>query len=451
VSTRTAVARALAAGTFLVAAGCASADVASEAASGATSGITSEDGRPAPLSWRGYERFPSLYFAAEPSGPFSAEQLRRIARFELAIIEFRMGQFADEFDGGRWAGGDLQGLMNAQVERIKAVAGPDMPVLTYLNAKWAGTMFAHQRRILADQDLFLPDPRHCEGFIEYPLDVGETGLTSPLDRCRWDFRRADTRAAFVEMVERAAAGPADGIFLDNGHSVACDGEGELSRLSSAERESFMRGQHVAYREAFTTLRRLGRRPVLSTTVGFARYGAQVPFEDACPLPEEDLLAELDGVPFTRNNEFWMWNLGELASTQMLNTLEESRRGVPIIVHVPYFPEDDGCLEGCFGVDGQRVRFTEQEFLEFTAAAFLVVMSPGSYFGFSDMQAEPEGGGWFDESWDFHPLYDAIVTGAPVGPVRVSEDGMRFARTFERGMVTVDVGRGTAELDLSGDP
>jgi hypothetical protein len=34
-------------------------------------------------------------------------------------------------------------------------------------------------------------------------------------------------------------------------------------------------------------------------------------------------------------------------------------------------------------------------LEFGIAAFLVSMGQGSYFESSDMQSDPEGGGWFD--------------------------------------------------------
>jgi hypothetical protein len=31
-------------------------------------------------------------------------------------------------------------------------------------------------------------------------------------------------------------------------------------------------------------------------------------------------------------------------------------------------------------------------------------------GFSDMQNDAEGGGWFDVSWEYHSQYDTIVTG-----------------------------------------
>ena len=399
------------------------------------------------LPWRGFQTFPSLYFAAEPEGEFSEEQIKKITQFELAIIEFRMGQFIDEFGEGLWAEGDLQGLMDRQVIRLKTAGGSDFPVLTYLNAKWAGSMFADQRELLGNQSLFLPHAKDCEGFIDYPLDVGETGATTGLEWCRWDFRQEQTREAFSSVVETATSGPADGIFFDNAHSVACDAEGEYSDMSNGERREFLAAQNSTFRDAFLAMNRQGKHPVLSTTMGFESFGGQVPWEDDCPEWEEQLLEQLQGVSFSRNNEFWMWNLGELASRQLLNSIEEADAGVPLVVHTAYFPSGRGCAEGCFDSGGNPVEFTEQEFLEFSVAAFLVAMSPGSFYGFSNMEAEPEGGGWFDDSWDYHPLYDEIGTGEPLAPVEVSDDGMRFFREFDNGSVSVDLATGEYTLDF----
>lgn len=401
-----------------------------------------------PWAWNGYERFPSLYFAAEPDGPFSEEQLAKISRFELAILEFRMGQFMDEDGRGRWAKGDLGALMAQEVRRLKDFSEEGPPVLTYLSAEWAGAMYKDQRRLLNKRPgVFLRDGRECEGFIEYPQDVNETGFDSDADYCRWDFRKGSAQRTFLRVVKKAAAGGADGIFFDGGHTVGCDEASTLSQMSFRQRGRFMDGQHRAFRRAFSYLADKGQYPVLSTTIGFEGLQGQVPWGDDCPRSEEELLEDLDGVPFARNHEFWMWNLGELASRQILNTIEESSRGVPTIVHMPYFPNDRGCLEGCIGADGQRVRFTENEFLEFGIAAFLVSMGPGSYFGFSDMQSDPEGGGWFDESWRFHGIYDELVTGAPLGPAEVLDDAMTFRREFQNGTVMVNVADGTYLLDF----
>ena len=56
----------------------------------------------------------------------------------------------------------------------------------------------------------------------------------------------------------------------------------------------------------------------------------------------------------------------------------------------YCAADGGCAEGCVKLDGSPKSFSEDEFLEFGIAAFLVSMGPGSYFETSDMQTDAEG-------------------------------------------------------------
>lgn len=400
-----------------------------------------------PWTWNGHAKFPSLYFAAEPDGYMSDAQMAKVSKFGLAILEFRTGQFVDEEAGGQWAGGDLAGMMEAQAQRIKAAYPNGPAVLTYRSGMWAGSMFSRQWDALQDQSLFLPDAQHCAGFISYPMDVDESGFETDLQYCRWDFRKQTARDAYLRTIDAAAKEATDGLFFDNAQSVACDESGHLSALSRAERADLLQASTAMYRDVFKTLADNGKYGVLSTTNGLAAHGPQVPWENDCPETQEAFIEGLKGVPFARNNEFWMWSLGDLASRQIRNTIEESARGIPVIVHQPYFPNDGGCLEGCQLPNGQTKTFTEDEFLEFGMAAFLVSMGPGSYFGFSDMQGDDEGGGWFDVSWRYHPQYDAIVTGAPLGVAEMSDDGMVFTREFERGEIWVDVANGTYEFDL----
>ncbi len=143
----------------------------------------------------------------------------------------------------------------------------------------------------------------------------------------------------------------------------------------------------------------------------------------------------------------MWNLGETAARQIRNTVRETENGIPVIVHMPYFPNDGGCLDGCRKLDGSKKNYSRDGFLEFGMAAFLVSMGPGSYFGFSDMQSDPEGAGWFDVSWEYHAQYDRIGTGPPLGDVIVSNNGMTFTRHFENGVVWVNCADGTYHIGL----
>ena len=400
-----------------------------------------------PWDWKGHEKFPSLYFAAEPEGYFNADQMEKISRFSLAILEFRMGQFVEEFTTGLWAGGDLAGFMETQVEKFKAAHPNGPPMLVYRSGMWAGSMFKEDWDALQNQSLFLPYERECDGFIDYPRDVDESGNITGLKYCRWDFRKSETRSVYKGLIEIVAQGNSDGVFFDNAQSVPCDKANELSYMTYDERKSFMQSQLELYAGVFSVLVNNNKYPILSTTNGFSDIGAQVPWENNCPLAEEAILDAFEGIPFARNNEFWMWNLGETAAKQIRNSLRETENGIPIIVHMPYFPNDGGCLEGCVQLDGTDKSFTKDEFLEFGIAAFLVSMGPGSYFGFSNMQNDPELGGWGDVSWEYHSQYDSIVTGAPKGEVQISNNGMTFTREFENGMVWVNCADGSYSIDL----
>ena len=398
-----------------------------------------------PWEWKGWEKFPSLYFAANPEGYMNASQMQKISQFSLAIFEFRMGQFVAENTTGHWANGDLAGFMEEQCKRMKASYPNGPPCLVYRSGMWAGSMFEKQFLALQNQSLFIEDERHSPGFIDYPLDVDESGETTGLKYCRWDFRKCEARREFQNLINYAAMEDTDGIFFDNAQSVPCDESNHLSFMSRDARQEMMTATLDLYARVFSNMVANDKYPILSTTNGFSDIGAQVPWENDCPLAEEATLEALDGIPFARNNEFWMWNLGETAAKQIRTTIRETELGIPVIVHQPYFPNDGGCLEGCRKLDGSTKTFSKDEFLEFGMAAFLVSMGKGSYFGFSDMQNDPEGGGWFDVSWDWHNQYDQIITGEPLGPATVSNNGMTFTREFQNRTVWVNCADGTYSL------
>lgn len=400
-----------------------------------------------PWQWSGYQKFPSLYFAAEPDGYLDNSQMEKISKFSLAILEFRMGQFVEETTTGLWAGGDLAGFMEQQVTRFKTAHPDGPPMLVYRSGMWAGSMYEKQWQALQNQELFIQNSQNCSGFIEYPRDVDESGFESDLSYCRWDFRQCATRDTYTSLIRSSAIENTDGVFFDNAQSVSCDESANYSLMTHEARKAFMNAQLEMYAEVFSELVNNNKYPILSTTNGFSGIGAQVPWENDCPETEEAILQALEGVPFARNNEFWMWNLGETAANQIRNSIRETENGIPIVVHMPYFPNDGGCLEGCIKLDGSSKSFTKTEFLEFGVAAFLVSMGEGSYFGFSDMQNDPEGGGWFDVSWNYEPQFDNTVTGNPIGDVQISNNGMTFTRTFENGTVWVNCADGTYQIDL----
>lgn len=283
--------------------------------------------------------------------------MAKINRFSPAIFEFRMGQFVEETTTGLRAEGDLAAFMDEQVCRFKTAHPEGPPMLVYRSGMWAGSMYAAQWDALQNQSLFLQGARQCAGFIDYPRDVDESGETTGFSHCRWDFRNAEARRVFADIMAPENIGSADGVFFHNAMSVACDEAQHLSRMTREERAAFLDAQLAGYAEVFLRLVERNQYPILSTTVGFSDIGAQVPWEDDCPAGEEAVLAAFDGIPFARNQEFWMWNLGEITARQIRNTIRETGNGIPVIVHMGYFSDDGGCAEGCVALDGSSRTYT----------------------------------------------------------------------------------------------
>lgn len=91
-----------------------------------------------PWNYTGFDVFPALYFAAKPRFDLNAAELSKIAKFQLAIIEFRANQFDGEESGtNRWADGDEAGAEVRQCENLRA-AFPNTapPCLVYRNGMW---------------------------------------------------------------------------------------------------------------------------------------------------------------------------------------------------------------------------------------------------------------------------------------------------------------------------
>ena len=349
-----------------------------------------------------WEDFPSLYFAANPENDYTNSQLDKLAKFKLVIIEYRQSQFLGEETGtGQWADGDEGNEASIQCNLLKERCDSQNaffcpPCLTYRSGEWSGTMYPSQKEHMqSHQELYLTSTFDCDGFTDYPLDIiNEPPNDSGIERCRPDFRLQGARDFYVDTVinQNVANDPnVDGVFIDNGQSVACDNEMESSDLTFEQRRQMQRDQLVAYTDAFSILNSKRKYPILSTTNRFTSVDTPlVPWGADCPDPEEMTISAFHdaGVAFARNNEFFMWQLGATCGAQLQNALLEGQAGVPLIVHAPYFRSGEGCLEGCFNDNDERIRFDSMtKFLEFSMAAFLTVAGTGSYFGFSDMEGK----------------------------------------------------------------
>eukprot|EP00008_Paramoeba_atlantica_P010519 CAMPEP_0201492094 /NCGR_PEP_ID=MMETSP0151_2-20130828/32075_1 /ASSEMBLY_ACC=CAM_ASM_000257 /TAXON_ID=200890 /ORGANISM="Paramoeba atlantica, Strain 621/1 / CCAP 1560/9" /LENGTH=408 /DNA_ID=CAMNT_0047878757 /DNA_START=88 /DNA_END=1312 /DNA_ORIENTATION=+ len=403
-----------------------------------------------------WDKFPSLYFAASPEGDLPRSSLKKISHFSLAIIEFRENQF-DGFDSGtwEWANGDEAAAQVRQCENL-AAHFPDSspPCLVYRNGMWASTMFPLQYSVLnsTSNPFFNQDESDfdCSGFIDYAMDMEDDPPNHlGIDCCLWDFRAPSAQKVFPEIVVRGVINESTvtkGLFVDNSQSVPCTID-EYTFLTRHQRKELMIDGMATYRASFQNLVDNDKYGILSTTNRFSTISTPlVPWEDECPLSEEYIISSLEGVPFARNFEFWMWQMGDTCVSQIENGILEAENGIPMIVHQGWFPDDRGCLDGCRSHQKHLIHFSQDEFLEFGMAAFLVASGEGSFFGFSNMQ-DPQDeyglGGWADVSWDYFDQYDDIVSGKPLGPP-LQDNGV-FHRVFENGLVKVDCKRGRYDL------
>lgn len=186
-----------------------------------------------------------------------------------------------------------------------------------------------ERHLRTNPDAYLPTTLFCTGFTDYPLDIlNEPPTSSGIAKCRYDFRQPDARNFFsTTMVQKGIVEDpyVDGLFIDNGQSVPCDEEEQYSSLTKPQRRILQRRTLDTYVDSFRRLIDGGKCPILSTT---NRYSSVihplVPWENDCPDKEERTIKAFAdaGLPFARNMEFWMWNLGDTCAAQLENAKKE---------------------------------------------------------------------------------------------------------------------------------
>ena len=75
-------------------------------------------------------------------------------------------------------------------------------------------------------------------------------------------------------------------------------------------------------------------------------------------------------------------------------------------------------------------------LAYALAAFLIVQSPYSYFGYSS--------GWYDADWHWHAGEYEAAYGSPLAPA-VRQGTYSWTRNFTRCDVAIDVSAGTSAI------
>ena len=181
--------------------------------------------------------------------------------------------------------------------------------------------------------------------------------------------------------------------------------------------------------------------------GVTRWSPAAAFPRGAQYSEEAAMEAFAGLKYWRYYEFWMWQAGKATcGAQIANALWEQEHGVPIVAITPSCPRPEH-KQGGHGPCGGHVPKSMEKFFNFSAAAFLVVATPYSYWGFQNRQGG--GGGWYDRDKTWHSLYDAQL-GDPLGNATVipepgSETPMSWTRNFEFASVSVNCSSGEGTI------
>ena len=147
-------------------------------------------------------------------------------------------------------------------------------------------------------------------------------------------------------------------------------------------------------EAFRLLNVAGKTPLWSSgrtfdgiaAAGVTRWSPAAAFPPGAAYSEEAAIEAFAGLRYWRYYEFWMWQAGAATcGAQIANALREQALGVPIVAITPSCPKPEHgqghSTSGGHGPCGGQVPKSMAAFFNFSAAAFLVVASPHSYWGF----------------------------------------------------------------------
>lgn len=348
----------------------------------------------APFSWPfDWARIPTAMFGCNTSGPESAAQMTFNARFGITIYEARtMMDLHNYTDTEHW--------LQVQAAAMKA-AHPKEPVFAYRSASGTDAFFrlgaaitqnaTRQREWLLH---FQPDPKtgklNCD-----PRGFGCSD---------YDFRVPEMRDYYLHQIipEVASEPNLDGVFFDDCDTVV-GGARSGKWLSEAERAEISNASLPVLAEAFRLLNAAGKTPMWSSgrtfagipAAGVTRWSPAASFPQGAAYTEEAVMEAFHGLKYWRYYEFWMWQAGAATcGAQIANALREQEHGVPIVAITPSCPKPHKHKQGGHGPCGGTVPTSMEAFFNFSAAAFLVVATPYSYWGFQD--SEGGGGGWYDQ-------------------------------------------------------
>ena len=343
---------------------------------------------------------------------------------------------------------DTERWLQVQAAAMKA-AHPAEPVFVYRSASGTDAFFRLGAAIVDNST------RRSQWLLHFQPDpsTGKLNCDPHGFGCSdYDFRVAAMRDYYLDQIipEVAAEPNIDGVFFDDCDTVV-GGARSGAWLSEQERAEISNASLPVLAEAFRKLNAAGKTPMWSSgrtfsgipAQGVTRWSPAAAFPPGRAYSEEAAIEAFAGTRYWRYYEFWMWQAGSATcGAQIQNALREQAAGVPIVAITPSCPKPRHHAGGNGPCGGHVPSSSMAEFFNFSAAAFLVVASDFSYWGFQD--SEGGGGGWFDQDKTWHSLYDAAL-GRPLGNATAGADGMSWAREFEHASVRVSCATGQGSV------
>lgn len=395
---------------------------------------------PSARGWTGFIK--PAWFGANTSGLDSDATLALVARHAVAGYAWEQGH-----GPGRQRVGREEALLAAAATRAR----------DFLDRANASTVLFVYRQVQVCCRMF--------GWCNYANVAPEAAgfwLADPVsgDRCLaeqpwrtadalWDFRQPNATEWWLDNIvaeltsesalTSAASGAAGAVFLDEVDQGTCGYRGSTCNFSAFDAPSLAAQQAASNDMLARTAAALNAAnivPIFSLDNRLAASGEGLPGAPApCALPEDELVAALNGTRWCRFYEnwpasFWVQENADLHAAVIANALLEVAAGVPVVIH-----GDGGCPAenrtiARPGPLGGPVLFM--------VASYLLVADGGTTLSLSR--------DYFSASFCWRPELD-VDFGAPLGTAtRLSSHS--WARNFTRANVFIDVSQGfQASVDL----
>lgn len=371
-----------------------------------------------PWPYRGYSRFPAVWFGQNRSGLDSATEMALEAKHQIV----GWGWQQNYNTVGKYKANHTTGTNGTYYQQETSLAQMASRFAAYVEfsppnyTRQVQATFVYRHMEVAEYYWSIAaaafhDPRNAEMFLhneEGQVCWKTNDMTGPF----WNFSNARAMDWFVEEIggELTRESDINAVFFDETDWLYCGPVFNNCSHSTVTADQYHHKIEMMRRLA-VKLNAAGIWPIYSTFNGFK--GTE--YRD-CPFPFDEYYETLANVGWFR---FYEWGIGNTkpeggpgSEAQILQALRESELGLPVIVHA-YLDKD------------AKLPLNTPRTLPL--ALFLLAQTDYWYLGISS--------GWDDKDWSWWPEYDQHY-GKPLGRAAQTIDPPGWKREFEGCTVTV---------------